>query len=35
MSADPPERHLLKPGDVVVIEIDPIGSLRNMIVEDN
>jgi len=35
VSADPPERHLLKPGDVVVIEIDPIGSLRNMIVEDN
>lgn len=35
VSADPPERHLLKPGDVVEIEIDPIGKLRNVIVEDD
>lgn len=34
VSADPPERHLLKPGDVVEIEIDPIGRLCNRILED-
>lgn len=35
VSADPPERHPLKPGDVVEIEIAPIGKLRDTIVEDH